>query len=328
MNLHAFLEFIIINFALIFFSLSIVAHFHRLKSINFLDLVLKSSSLFFSFILLTQISLGAFGLLTYKNLLSLLFVLSLFFLFSPIKDSLKKLQVNYNTKELSPWQLLALPLFVIFFIRFINALLQIPLEYDNVAYHLPFVVEWFKTGDLMTPYYSAFASPIGYYPSNFELFDLWLLFPFKNDLLINLINFPIVVLAIACLYGLCRNFSFNKSVSSLVALLPFYMPVFLKQVGLPLVDLFFSLCFLLCIYFLQKIYKSPKSKALPLPLFAYFGLSLGLFMGTKYLGLVYGILLVPVLIHAAFYKRKKAKRSWIATSIAAGTGGDRFPRNL
>jgi hypothetical protein len=314
MNIINFLQFVFINAVTLLLALGIYSKIEKKKTLPLLDFITRLSVIFFSLILGLQIILGIFGQLNKNSLLVTLAILLIGLLFSPQRKKLLP-NISCNLKELSPWMLLGLPILLITFIRLSNALLQVPLEYDNLAYHLPFTSEWLQSGSILTPYYSAFASPISHYPSNFELLDLWLMLPFHSDLLINLINFPILILFGLTLYKICRNFNLNKAVSTLATLIPLYMPVFLRQIGTPLVDLFFSLCFLYCIYFLQGLSKDRENKRLA----CYFGLSLGIFLGTKYLGIVYGGLLF-----IAFCLISKWKRTLVPTSIATILTGSFF----
>lgn len=116
--------------------------------------------------ILSQQLLGVFGILTFPNLF-VFHLLGFVGLIIYAKISQIKLleSVNFATlrrfqKELLFSLIVFLPLFALVAGRFVNALYQIPAEYDNLAYHLPFVVEWLRTGDLKDIYYSAFAGPI------------------------------------------------------------------------------------------------------------------------------------------------------------------------
>ena len=210
-----------------------------------------------------------------------------------------------------------------------NASLQIPIEYDTVAYHLPFVVEWFQTGSLNHLYYSAFAGPISYYPSNYELLDLWTFLPFKNDLFANLLNFTFFPILAGFLWKIFRNFNIDKKTALVATALPFYMQIFLHQAGIPLVDLFFITLFTSSLYFIQEILLM-KNKSYTN--FLLCGLSLGLFMGTKYIGLVYGLVLVFLLIGIVWHQAKARetkflKAAWVSLLGVLLTGSFFYIRN-
>ncbi len=220
------------------------------------------------------------------------------------------------------------PLLLIVFTRFFNATFQVPIEYDNLAYHLPFVVEWLQNGHLWEVYYSAYAGPLGYYPANYGLVDAWLMMPFGNDLLVNLVNLPVVILFPFVMYGVARRMHVSHKPALLIIALFMMLPVTLRQVGTPLVDLFFSMSFLLGVYFLLSYIQENKWYDMLLS-----GLALGLFMGTKYLGLVYTI---PLAILGAailvFRLMKKRRVMWQGIGVFWGgimaTGGFWYLRNL
>ena len=185
------------------------------------------------------------------------------------------------------------PFLFLAFTRFFNATLQVPVEYDNLAYHLPFAVSWLQSHGIWDAYYSAFAGPLGYYPSNFELMDLWAMLPFHSDLFINLLNLPIFIILPFLLFKVARNFGIKEEPALLVVAFFLMMPVTLRQLGTPLVDLYFYVMFLIGIYFLQE-YR--RFKILGDVMLA--GLALGLFVGTKYLGIVY---VLPLMIGFFIY---------------------------
>ncbi|NQV78368.1 MAG: hypothetical protein HQ490_08455, partial [Lutibacter sp.] len=194
------------------------------------------------------------------------------------------------------------PIIVLMFIKFFIALFQIPLEFDSLVYHLPIVTEWLQTGSIMNIYYNAFAGPLAYYPSNFDLFYLWSMLPINNDFFINLINFPLFLLLTLTIYCISINFGISKKVSLFISAFPLYMPVFLQQAGTIFVDIYFILTFSLSIYFLQEVAKNTVEKSNSIM----FGLALGLFMGTKYLGLPYGIIPLAIFILIHLFRKNKS----------------------
>jgi len=276
-----------------------------------IKLILSVVTIFFTQVFATQILLGLFALLNLTNLLIFNGAIVLF-LFIWQRKKLKLLHLPLKKSQKFPWFLLIsifTPFILIFLLRYFNALFQVPLEYDNIAYHLPFVVEWFKTGDLKPIYYSAFAGPLGYYPSNFDLMMLWVVIPFGNDLLVNWVNFPVFPLLILAFYAVGRELGWSKKSSLLAAAFFLYMPQTFRQMGISLVDLFFALTFVLSFYFLI-IYQKTKSKG---DLMLFF-LSAGLFCGTKYLGLPYAIL--PIAIAFFLILKEKIKISKKLQKIA------------
>lgn len=253
-------------------------------------------------ILLPQKILGMFGALRFSALwmVHLMIFLGAFLIVKqqgklswPYLDLAK---MRISKREIFLTLIFFLPLAILVLIRFINALYQIPAEYDNLAYHLPFAVEWLRTGDLMQLYYSAFAGPISYYPSNFELLDLYVMLPFKGDLLVNLLNFPLLILTGVAFAAVLSLFKIKRDLVLAITALFLTTPVVLRQVGVPLVDLYFTFTFLAALYFLI-FYLQSRERVLLYPM----AFSIGLFIGTKYLGLVYGAVLFVVAAGAFLY---------------------------
>ncbi len=294
MEIIPYILFIVINLFVV--GSSIIMSFLGLggKVTNFMKFLVMVSAFVFSLITVSEILLGAVGLLSLQWLLIFHFVFFVGLLLG-VSYYIKEREIVLQFDEIFlkvDWMLVAAvfsPIVMIGIVRFFNATLQVPIEYDNLAYHLPFVVEWMHSGSLMEVYYSAFAGPLGYYPSNFELLDLWVMLPFHSDILVNLINIPVALVTGVVLYAVCRNFAVSHKPSLLVVALFFMLPVTLRQFGTPLVDLYFCMTFLYSIYFLQEYWK--KHTWVYVLLFA---LSLGLFMGTKYLGVVYSIPLMLI----------------------------------
>lgn len=286
-------------------------------------------------VLLPQIVLGLFKELNFGNLFLFhffIFVLSVF-IFLKKGDKLKEifsfnlrnLFKGFSRKDLLISVLFFVPLFLLVFIRFVNVLYQIPVEYDNLAYHLPFAVEWLRTGDLMQLYYSAFAGPISYYPSNFELWDLYVMLPFHSDLLVNFLNFPLLVLTGITFYACLSLLKIQRVLACAITALFLSTPLILRQIGVPLVDMYFTWTFLTSLYFLI-LYFQTQNKVTLYPM----AFALGLFVGTKYLGLVYAAVLVFVAVLGFLYFSKGKKlilESLKVTGLILLGGGFWYIRN-
>lgn len=80
-----------------------------------------------------------------------------------------------------------------------------PLSHDSLTYHAFLPARWIQLGGI-----EAFAAPgamEGYraFPMNFELLIALAVMPFRNDLLINLVNLPMLLLAAVVVYDLARE---------------------------------------------------------------------------------------------------------------------------
>lgn len=292
--------------------------------------ILSVGVCFFSLVFLSEFITGMVGLLSFTSVLIIntLFLILVFIYIRPhIKEIIFPKIPKAWTKATWFSLILFAPFIFIVLIRHFNALFQIPLEYDSVTYHLPFAVEWLKTGNLWQVYYSAFAGPLGHYPSNFELFALWSYFPFNKDYFVNLINLPVIPLLGVSIYAVARNLKIDTIMALLVTGLFLYMPQIFRQLGVPLVDLFFAFSFMAAIYFLQEFIQTKSMKDLFL-----MGLAAGLFIGTKYLGIPYllPLLFIGFIAIGHIYKWNVRSISKGVAFIVAGllmTGGFWYIRN-
>ncbi len=295
------IQFFFLNLATLISSVILCSLVNNFKAQKISKIIIQTFTVYFSQIILIEIILGIFGKISHLNVSIFTYTIFTTLLIFFGKKTFQKFQIEKF--ETPPWIILTLvftPLLILGFIKFLSAISSPPMEYDSLAYHLPFIVEWLKTGSLLTPYYSAFAGPISYYPDNYELLGLWSMLPFNNDFFADLLNFPILVLLGIVLYSVQRNFNISKKISLLTIAVIFYMPVFFHQLGTALTDLFFALNFATIIYFLQQFYYVEKSEKNSAAIF--FGLSLGIFIGTKYLGLVYAI--IPIIFFLALCGKK------------------------
>lgn len=328
-----FVSFLVLHSLVIGTSFILTMHVEGYRIRSWLKVLLIASLLYFSLIIGSQVLLGMAGVLTFASLF--IVHLALFvYVFSLYGWYMLKNWNKLYTEEifLKPdWLLLSAmfaPVIIIAFTRFFNAALQVPVEYDNLAYHLPFVVEWMQTGNLWEVYYSAYAGPLGYYPSNYELLVLWNMFPFGNDLMVNLLNLPIFLLLPFALYYLARKVQVSHKPALMVVLLFLMLPVTLRQLGTPLVDLFFCYTFLLGLIFLREYTVHRRMVDLGLA-----GLALGLFAGTKYLGLVYSLPLVAIVVAwvVAVYRKqwqRGVKHLAMFLGGMSATGAFFYLRNL
>lgn len=328
-----FLGFLLIHCLVVGTSFILAIHLAGYHVRSWLKVMLTTSLLYFSLIIGSQVLLGMAGVLSFPNLIIVHIALFLYVFFMYGLYMIRNWNKLYTDEIFvkPDWLLLSTmfaPVLIVAFTRFFNATLQVPVEYDNLAYHLPFVVEWFHTGNLWQVYYSAYAGPLGYYPSNYELLALWNLFPFGNDLMLNLLNLPVFMLLPFALYYLARKLRVSHKPALMVVLLFLMLPVTLRQLGTPLVDLFFCYTFILGLIFLREYASSRRMRDLGLA-----GLALGLFAGTKYLGLVYSLPLIAFAIAwtVGIY-RKQLSRAMRHIGVFIGsmlaTGGFFYLRNL
>lgn len=333
-NIFALIGFFVLNILAVITAVFITLHIKNYQITDKTNACFTATVLYISEIVIFEIILGIGNRLSSQNIF--IAVLLHFVVWLSIFYKNKKRLIITETKKqsLNFFMIGAVfgPLTVLMGLRFFNTLFMIPLDMDVVGYHLPFVVEWIQTGSLRNIFYSAFAGPIGYYPSNYELLDLWVMLPFRNDFLVNFVNFPVLFLLGCAVYHNMRLLNIHRTIALTSTGLLLYMPVVLRQTGTALVDLFFATMFALSLYFLQEIWrKKSQGAAKTWPDILLFSLSLGLFTGTKYLGVMMAPPLMVLFITLLLKYRKKwsnvAKECAILFAGFMSTGSFFYIRN-
>ena len=168
--------------------------------------------IFVAQIVLYQVLLGVFGILSYTNLMilgtlcavSLLFLLrNEFVLPGSIREYWEKATRLWQKVRLFPYPVLLFAIIGIT-LEFSIGLRHPPLNGDDLGYHLPIAVSWLQTRSLWTT-----QPPFWFYPGTSELIDLWLIMPFRDDLFVSLQNLPFLVLSLLSLYSIARHEQMN-----------------------------------------------------------------------------------------------------------------------
>lgn len=209
-------------------------------------------------------------------------------------------------------------------IELFNAFVQYPWEYDTIAYHMPIVVEWLQAESLWKIFYAVWGGPLGYYPSNHELLLSWLILPFGNDYLANLLNFPIIGVMVVVIYKILREMNVDAFLAWMAGALVMVMPIFLRQFGTGQVDLLMALGVLISWYCFLRTHKR-RDGLLLIPLL----LNMAIMLGTKYLSIIYIIPIVVVFFFLHQSWRKTHLRWWLWFFLILGTLGSMwYWRNL
>jgi hypothetical protein len=179
--------------------------------------------------------------------------------------------------------------------------------YDSLSYHLYFAARWVQDhqiGIIPTPFSDVAQA---YAPGNGELFFAWLMLPFNGDLLARAGQLPFALLGALCLYCIGRRLGCRESHAVYPAV--FFLlsrPVAEQMVGAN-VDLICAAGFLASIYFVMAAAERDRTADWLL-----FGVSAGLYLGTKYVALVY----VPVLLLLVFARGPRRRSLWALPGIA------------
>jgi hypothetical protein len=178
--------------------------------------------------------------------------------------------------------------------------------YDSLSYHLFFAARWLQDQRLsiiQTPFSDVAQA---YAPGNGELFFLWLMLPFHGDLLARIGQLPFCLLGGVTLYALARRLG-AKPEHAIYAP-AFYLlsrPIVEQAVGAD-VDLVCAATFLTSIYLGIIAVDTDERRDWVL-----WGISLGLYWGSKYVSLVY----TPVLLLLPLIRGPRPKALWALPGI-------------
>jgi len=173
-----------------------------------------------------------------------------------------------------------------------RALLMPPLAWDSLKYHLTFAALWIKKGTLFLFHAPDQIIDYGHFPINGEILASWLILPFHNDLLVNTMNFPIILLGgIAC-YAVARELGLTRKWASFAPALLCFAPMIYPYITTEYVDstvfTFCSASVLFTFRYLRKGHLTDSLLAL---------VSAGILLGTKYTGIsIVGLIFIATTI--------------------------------
>jgi hypothetical protein len=185
------------------------------------------------------------------------------------------------------------------------------LHFDDTYYHLPTVVTWLRYGDLRMLKWPTGDWRISYYPFGGELLSWFLLVPFpKCDVFARWSQLPWAVGCLVAAAGLGESLGVAKrpltaALICVVAVQRFF-PELALTAGNDLVCSFFFLCAVLAALRLGR--ERSLSNAFLL------GLSIGLLVGTKYVGLIVSLALLPIVSWSLFGGTRVTGEAASATS--------------
>lgn len=197
-----------------------------------------------------------------------------------------------------------------------------PPPWDCFVYHLTFPARWLQEGRIFLVTVP-FGDQAGtYFPSNVELLYLFLMFPFREEFLTPLVQFLFLLGIGAVTLKIAGGAGCSRGSSLGAGLLAMVVPGMLHQAAAPEVDLAFAFFFLAALHFILMSLRDRAS----LRYFVMASVALGLFVGTKYIALVFGATLLPLFV-PAIVRGRAAPRLAGFVAICLLTGGFWYVRN-
>lgn len=211
--------------------------------------------------------------------------------------------------------------FVVFIINAAFALTTPPAATDAFLDHLVFPAEWLKAGRITLVQTLSPEQATTYYPSNGELLYLWLMLPLHDDLAAGLLEAASLAAAALACARIGRRLGMDASWAAAAAALGALAPGFMLLTRMFGVDLFFAACFMVSAAFLLPDANGRVSISEAIIA----GLAAGLAAGSKYVGLAFVVLLLPLL---AAWGRPRALRAALFFGSAAAAGAYWYVRNI
>jgi hypothetical protein len=180
--------------------------------------------------------------------------------------------------------------------------------YDSLSYHLFFPARWIQQHALAivpTPFSDEAQA---YQPAAGELFFAWLMLPFHGDLLARIGQVPFYALGACVTVMLARRAGAQPAHAAYGAAFFLIAPLIVEQATGANVDLICAVLFAASLALGMAAVESDARRDWFL-----WGLSAGLFFGSKYLALVYA----PLLITVPLVRGIRTRAVWAAPGIAA-----------
>ncbi|HWF86672.1 MAG TPA: glycosyltransferase family 39 protein, partial [Vicinamibacterales bacterium] len=178
--------------------------------------------------------------------------------------------------------------------------------YDSLSYHLVFPARWLldhRLSIVPTPFSDEAQA---YAPANGELFFLWLMLPFHGDVLARIGQLPFYLLGGVVLYALARRAGATPAHAIYPPLFYFFTRPIVEQALGADVDLICWSLFLASMYFAASAADRDQPRD-----WCLWGVSVGLYCGTKYVALVYA----PILVAFAIQRGLRRRMAWALPGI-------------
>ena len=197
-----------------------------------------------------------------------------------------------------PWVVLAVvAALLLLWVIFIGLLFP-SIDFDGNSYHLPFIgyaIQNHAIYDIPTS--------LGWldgYPKGGELIEMWSVMISHNDMLVDLSQVPFLFLGMAAVYIISRRLGVDKKYARFTAILYLFLPIVLNQLKTTYIDV------MLCSLFFAGIAQVLQKKLSRLDL-TLLGVILSLIIAIKDTGVLFVIVIAPLLIWNLYVNRVKTK---------------------
>lgn len=272
--------------------------------------------LFFAQIILVEMVLGIFNLLFFNNVFFVhLLILIFIWVVSCNRRIAGVLKPDLEFLVNSNLLLFVFSVFSAFVLVRTCVNLIIPSVYpDGLQIWLSFPATWIKNGNLDNPVNIFAASSIlnakflqagatSYYPINAQLFFAWFMLPLRNSFLANLGQAPFYIMGIVVFYSILRRYGLNRTISLLIGFLWALIPNIFKQFrNGAQIDIICSVLLLLSFYTILLLKQDFTLKNVIL-----FGISVGIFIGSKFINILWLAALLPFICYVLFNGIKENK---------------------
>lgn len=200
-----------------------------------------------------------------------------------------------------------------------RAIMMPPVSWDSLTYHMTLAGLWVQNGGYARLLIPDALDGYSHFPNNGEVFFSWLMVPFQSDLLVNLGNFPFLVLGAFAVYGLARELGVDREGSLLASAWVSFSPPLVAYAGNPYVDVQGFAEGLSGVFFLVKYVRSGQPRDVIMAFAA-----LGMAAGTKVLFLQLLLICFVITFCILLWKRISSRSLLIMTIgiiLLAGTAG-------
>ncbi len=141
----------------------------------------------------------------------------------------------------SPALWAAIPVLVLALLRLVKGMVQPPMAWDAMTYHLPKAAFWIQSGSLKLPNFPDAWTHYRWFPAGGDILFSWLMLPFKGDLLLAPFGFLVWLLIVAASARLALHLGASRSTAWLAGFAIAAMPAVVAFMTASYVDTLLTL---------------------------------------------------------------------------------------